>query len=495
MSYWKIAWRNLQQRALASSLTGLSMALGVALMILVLVIHGVVVNQLSNDAQGYHVIVGGGKGSKFEVVLSTVFHLGTPLYPISYSYYEQFTAGKYAGYTELAVPICLGDSYEADDGSRLRVVATTPDMFKISYAADKEYKFAEGENFKREHFYEAVLGSVAAYKTGLKVGDKFRPAHGISSDQGEHDKFTVVGVLEPTGTANDRAMFINMEGFYLQEGHSLTERKPVENPLVLGSKAATQRRVDVGSKLASAAEDEANGNVLAVLGPTGTSNDSLVFAPTEMYEVSESAAGTNEESLPLAADGTKPLPRAQREVTSILILCKSPFFAGEIDRQINKGADRTVQVVSPRGVVEQLAEGFLAPMRMILLVLTVMIVVVAGISILVSIYNSMSERSHDIAVMRALGAKRSAVMWIVLFESVLLALLGGAAGILLGHGILAIASPLVESYTGVIVAPWQTTPEEWLLVPGLLAFAALVGFLPALTAYRTDVAKTLGGTR
>lgn len=492
MSYWKIAWRNLQQRALASTLTGLSMALGVALMILVLVIHGVVVNQLSNDAQGYHVIVGGGKGSKFEVVLSTVFHLGTPLYPISYSYYEQFTTGKYAAYTELAVPICLGDSYEASDGSRLRVVATTPDMFKISYAADKQYEFAEGENFKRGNFYEAVLGSVAAYKTGLNVGDKFRPAHGISSDQGEHDKFTVVGVLEPTGTANDRAMFINMEGFYLQEGHSLTERKPVENPVVLGSKAATQRRVDVGGKLSSS---DAEGNILAVLGPTGTANDELVFAPTEAYEASESEAEVNEQPLPLAADGTKPLPRAQREVTSILILCKSPFFAGEIDRQINKGADRTVQVVSPRGVVEQLAEGFLAPMRMILLVLTVMIVVVAGISILVSIYNSMSERSHDIAVMRALGAKRSAVMWIVLFESVLLALLGGAAGMLLGHGILAIASPLVESYTGVIVAPWQTTPEEWLLVPGLLVFAAVVGFLPALTAYRTDVAKTLGGTR
>jgi putative ABC transport system permease protein len=41
MSYWKIAWRNITQRALASSLTGLSMALGVALMVLVLVIHEV----------------------------------------------------------------------------------------------------------------------------------------------------------------------------------------------------------------------------------------------------------------------------------------------------------------------------------------------------------------------------------------------------------------------------------------------------------------------
>ena len=45
MSFWKIAWRNMQQRALASSLTGFSMALGVALMILVIVIHEGTVQQ------------------------------------------------------------------------------------------------------------------------------------------------------------------------------------------------------------------------------------------------------------------------------------------------------------------------------------------------------------------------------------------------------------------------------------------------------------------
>ena len=43
MSFWKIAWRNMEQRALASSLTGLSMALGVALMVLVIVIPDVTV--------------------------------------------------------------------------------------------------------------------------------------------------------------------------------------------------------------------------------------------------------------------------------------------------------------------------------------------------------------------------------------------------------------------------------------------------------------------
>ena len=90
MSFWKIAWRSIEQRALASSLTGLSMALGVALIILVLVIHNVFVAQLSNDAQGYELIVGGGQGSRFEVVLTSVFHIGKPLYPFPYSYYKKF---------------------------------------------------------------------------------------------------------------------------------------------------------------------------------------------------------------------------------------------------------------------------------------------------------------------------------------------------------------------------------------------------------------------
>jgi putative ABC transport system permease protein len=61
--------------------------------------------------------------------------------------------------------------------------------------------------------------------------------------------------------------------------------------------------------------------------------------------------------------------------------------------------------------------------------------------------------------------------------------------------VLAGAGPVVEFYTGITVPAWRFTPAELLLVPALVAFATLVGFLPALTAYRTDVAKTLGGAR
>ncbi len=92
MPFWKIAWRNMEQRGVASALTAFSMALGVAVMIAVIVIYSVAVRQFEQNAQGYHLIVGG-KGGALQLVLSTVYHIGQPLYPIPYTYYQKFLPG------------------------------------------------------------------------------------------------------------------------------------------------------------------------------------------------------------------------------------------------------------------------------------------------------------------------------------------------------------------------------------------------------------------
>jgi putative ABC transport system permease protein len=189
------------------------------------------------------------------------------------------------------------------------------------------------------------------------------------------------------------------------------------------------------------------------------------------------------------------LPINQREVTSILVLCKDPLGPLALDMAINKGEDRIAQSVAPAREVSILLNSIVGPLRIVLLVLTVLVVIVAGISILVSIYNSMSERSHDIAVMRALGASRNAVMGIVLVESILLALIGGLVGILLGHGMIGLASQYVVERTGISLGLFEFDWQELVLITGLIALASIVGFLPALAAYRTDVAKALAGSR
>ncbi len=86
-------------------------------------------------------------------------------------------------------------------------------------------------------------------------------------------------------------------------------------------------------------------------------------------------------------------------------------------------------------------------------------------------------------------------MTIVLMDSILLALLGGVVGMLLGHAMLGLASPYVEARTGVTLGLFEFDRYEVILIPALMVLAAIVGFLPAVGAYRTDVAKALAGSR
>lgn len=509
MSLWRIAWKNMKQRGVASSLTVLSMALGVAVMVGVIVVHAVAVRQFNSFAGGYQLIVGG-KGGDLDLVLSTVYHLGASRYTLPYSFYHEFVEGKYADLTQVAVPYCLGDSFDprpTDDGPSnqlFRVVATTPDLLdKLEYGTNrdgtpKRYEFRSGENFRRDHAFEAVLGSVVAAKSGVKVGEFIHPTHGISGSGDTHDAFLVTGVLEPTGTANDRAVFVNIEGFYLLKGHALSEKKRKTDlpPLVLGFEAASRSGKSQDDTMRVG---DVEYEVIATLAETGLSIDEIAYAPLDAFTLPEAPSTDTGASSAIPAelydnDGNPltPLPEPQREVSAILVLTNDQFGPTILTSNINKDQSVSAKAVAPIQIVQSLLDGIVGPMQLVLLVLTILIVVVASISILVSIYNSMSERSHDIAVMRALGASRSSVMLIVLGESILLSLAGGVLGIVLGHALIAAAAPYVEAQAGIRLAFWEFDPWEIAVIPALVVLATLAGLLPAIAAYRTDVSRSLG---
>ena len=499
------------------------MALGVAVMIVVIVVYAVTVRQFEQNAQGYNLIVGG-KGGSLQLVLSTVYHIGQPLYPIPYTYYQKFLpGGEFADATAVAIPQCLGDSYQAPNGTLFRVIATTPDLFdKIEYGRESngtplKYEFqAGGRNLRdagqlhgeafHDTAFECVIGSIVAAQSGLKLGDEINPTHGIGGDGHKHDGFKIVGILKPTGTANDRAVFINIEGFYRLEGHALAEthddtEKPAEGA---EAKAAEPEHHDADEHKDGEHHDDAEEHKDADHHEADEHKDEHKDEehPGEEHHDADhdhakhDAHDEHDEHEHHHAHAHEPLPIDQREVTSILVLCKdNPLYSMALDMGINKGKDRIAQAVAPAREVAVLLNSIVGPIRIVLLVLTVLVVIVAGISILVSIYNSMNERSHDIAVMRALGASRNAVMAIVLVESILLAVGGGLIGILLGHGIIGLASPYVVERTGISLGLFEFDWQELVLIPGLVLLASIVGFLPAIAAYRTDVAKALAGSR
>lgn len=523
MSLWKIAWRSIQQRALASSLTALSMALGVSLVVTVWVVHGAVEDTFGRTAQGYDLIIGA-KGSRLQLVLNTVFHLDRPIENIPWTYYKEFVKedGKFTKNVEVAIPFCLGDNYKG-----YRVVGTTPDMFdRLEYANGQKYEFADGENFKTDDYFTAVIGYRVAQDTGLKVGDSFQPTHGVSEDGHQHDPFKVVGILAPTGTANDRALFINIEGFFLLEGHA----KPVAKQAGASTddEHAGEHEHDADHAHDEShqherpgEDDDAHDHEDAHENEDADSHDHEDGHDADGHDHDSDetgdhgddhdadshdheAAHSDEDHHEHADHGHdeheghvhdehhhhhhEPLPEEQREVTAILIKSQG-LYGGFMSNSINEG--NIAQAVSPTREVTELFEQVIGNITAILLFLAVLIVVVAGIGIMVSMYNSMSERFREIAIMRALGAGRGTVMAVVLLESILLSACGGLAGLLLGHGLISALSGQITAYTGVSIGFLQFERIELLLIPGLAVLATLVGFLPAFSAYRTDVAKAL----
>jgi putative ABC transport system permease protein len=113
----------------------------------------------------------------------------------------------------------VGDNYKG-----FRIVGTTSDLFsKFEYNKGKHFEVEAGGRFFDPSKQEAVIGSFAARKTGLKTGSTFNPYHGVvyNSEMQHKDEYRVAGVLKPTNTPSDRVVWIPIDGIYRMSGHIL----------------------------------------------------------------------------------------------------------------------------------------------------------------------------------------------------------------------------------------------------------------------------------
>lgn len=439
-----IAWKSVKQRSLASALTSLSVALGVMLMVTVLVIFSVLDSTFSARSIGYDLIMGP-KGSPLQLVLSTVYHVNPPIENLPYRFYKEIQKDPRV---QEAIPIAIGDTTELGG---FPIVGTIPKYFLIDYAPNREFK-VDGDILRKP--FDAVIGSRVAKVNGWKHGSTFKLVHGGNEGHIHDELFTVVGVLAPTGTPNDKSVFVHLDGFYQIQGHD----KPFDE--------AIRRERDFFGEPPLSEEELAK----------------EVARLNKKYGHEHHDHGDH--------DHFHDVPELQKDVTSILLLMKSPsaaiLFAGEWKKSF-----RPAMAVNPIFPMQQLMVDVLGGVRIMLIFLTSLIVLVSGIGIFVSIYNSMSARKREIGILRALGARRQTVFAIVLAESLLLCIGGGLLGLLLGHGLVFLTAPLVEARSGIIMNPWVFEPMEAALLPGLFVLATLAGFLPGVLAYRTDVADAL----
>ncbi len=212
---WLLATRSLRQHILATAVTTLSTALAVGLTMAVFSIRTQTYEAFTGSDIGFDAVLGA-RGSQLQLVLNAVYHLETSPGNIPWRIYEEVRNDPNV---ELAVPYALGDNYKG-----FRIVGTSTDLFsKFAFRGGDGLRPAPGGRVFDPENAEAVVGAYVAERTGLRVGQTFNPYHGLTYNEAErHDEeYTVVGILNPTNTPNDRAIFIPIEGIFRMEGHVL----------------------------------------------------------------------------------------------------------------------------------------------------------------------------------------------------------------------------------------------------------------------------------
>jgi len=111
--------------------------------------------------------------------------------------------------------------------------------------------------------------------------------------------------------------------------------------------------------------------------------------------------------------------------------------------------------------------------------------------VFVAMYSATLDRRREIATMRALGARRATVLAIVLVESGTLAAIGGIGGILAGHAAAYLAATVLAQTSGLVIQPFRLDAVQPAVLAGVILLGTLAGLLPALLAYRTEVAENL----
>lgn len=208
-----IIYRSLRQHALPSLVAVASVALASGLLMTVWAVRDQAQESFVSTTTTYDAVLGA-RGSKLQLVLNSIFHLESSPGNLPESDYLMI---KRHPAVKAAIPIAVGDNYYG-----WRIVGTLSEMFTgIEYAPGRGYELEPGGRLFAPDRKEAVVGSFAARKMGMKVGDTFHPFHGLAFNPREQhaDIYTVTGILRPTNTPVDRVIWIPLEGLQTMSGH------------------------------------------------------------------------------------------------------------------------------------------------------------------------------------------------------------------------------------------------------------------------------------
>ena len=215
MNLLLLVWSYLKSRPLTTVLNILLLALGIAVITVLLLFSNQLNERISSNAKGIDLVVGA-KGSPLQLILCSVFHIDFPTGNIKLSEAERVSRHRMV---KSAIPLALGDSYGG-----YRIVGTNryyPKLYNATLAA--------GSWWMKD--LDVTVGALAAERLGLKIGDRFASTHGLTTEGHGHEehRYLVTGVMELSNTIMDNLILTNIESIWMV--HSQTSDSIRTQPL------------------------------------------------------------------------------------------------------------------------------------------------------------------------------------------------------------------------------------------------------------------------
>lgn len=421
-----LSWRSIRARPVQTFVPMLVVGLAIALSVATLALSDGVQRGVIQASDPFGVLVVGPKGDGQQLVLNSVLLQGNPVGTIPFDIYEDLENDPRVRF---AVPLAKGDNIGGAP-----IIGTDENFFELRTAlnAPPAFQLSSGALFDQP--FEAVLGAQAANDLGLGIGDQFQAAHGtgpaLETDIHEQT-YTVVGILHPSGTPYDIAVYTPYESVWTAHGFTPDDDTTAAQP-----------------------------------------DDAAITPPTaDAFTVQTAAAGNS--------------------LTSVLVVPADFVGMNQIWTEFYTGTQ--AQAAFPGQELGGLFD-LLRQAQEILTIVGYLVLVIAAMTVFLSIYSATKNREQDIAIMRSLGSSRLTIFRMVIFETLLLAVVGALLGRLIGYAVAFVIGALFTQSSAIPVLVRYLVDLEPLLWAIPVGLGLLAGLIPAAMAYRVDVVQKLFST-
>ena len=174
-------------------------------------------------------------------------------------------------------------------------------------------------------------------------------------------------------------------------------------------------------------------------------------------------------------------------VSEILVKLDNPALTDQEVAHFNQLLKGNLQAISTEALVSQFTVNNIPQLKAFINVITAIGVVVGFLVVFLSMYTAVVERTREIGILKALGAKPLTILDILVREAIVLALLGCVIGIILSFGTKGLIMGLMPASLHVI-----DVPDWWPKAAAIALSGALLGAAyPGLKAARQDAIQAL----